>query len=142
VGRHRLGSGRDVATLEGFEYGFMLGQRQGGVVGAFARALPHAVRVCAGGLGHLVQVAVSAVAQDGFVEVPVGLEVLAVAGSPANGLDALEQLSGLAVLFGNLAFFLLSVFYSGAFEVRLNCIMGCFVFGEVLIARISMEEGA
>lgn len=46
------------------------------------------------------------------------------------------------VLVGSLAFFLLEVFYRGAYGARLNWIVGCFVFAAVLIARISMEEGA
>jgi Domain of unknown function (DUF4129) len=46
------------------------------------------------------------------------------------------------VLVGSLAFFLLEVFYRGAYGGRLDWIVGCFVFAAVLIARISMEEGA
>jgi len=46
------------------------------------------------------------------------------------------------VLVGSLAFFLLEVFYRGGYGARLNWIVGCFVFAAVLIARISMEEGA
>jgi hypothetical protein len=44
------------------------------------------------------------------------------------------------VLVGSLAFFLLE--FLPRLEGRLNWIMGCFVFAAVLIARISMEEGA
>ncbi|HUY92642.1 MAG TPA: hypothetical protein VMV10_28135, partial [Pirellulales bacterium] len=46
------------------------------------------------------------------------------------------------VLVGSLCFFLLEVFYRGQYEARLTWIMFWFVFAIVLIARISMEEGA
>lgn len=45
-------------------------------------------------------------------------------------------------LVGSLCFFLLEVFYRGQYEARLTWIMFWFVLGTVLIARISMEEGA
>lgn len=45
-------------------------------------------------------------------------------------------------LVGSLCFFLLEVFYRGQYEARLTWIMFWFVLGAVLIARISMEEGA
>jgi hypothetical protein len=44
-------------------------------------------------------------------------------------------------LVGSLVFFLLGVFYQGQFGGRLHWVMACFVFGAVLIARISIEEG-
>ena len=46
------------------------------------------------------------------------------------------------MLVGSLCFFLLEVFYRGQYESRLTWIMFWFVLGTVLIARISMEEGA
>lgn len=46
------------------------------------------------------------------------------------------------MLVGSLCFFLLEVFYRGQYEARLTWIMFWFVLGTVLIARISMEEGA
>ncbi|HVX60735.1 MAG TPA: hypothetical protein VHC19_09035, partial [Pirellulales bacterium] len=46
------------------------------------------------------------------------------------------------VLVGSLCFFLLEVFYRGQYEARLTWIMFWFVLAIVLIARISMEEGA
>ncbi|HEX3726284.1 MAG TPA: hypothetical protein VHV08_08575, partial [Pirellulales bacterium] len=44
-------------------------------------------------------------------------------------------------LVGSLIIFLLAVFYRGEFQLRLHWVMACFVFGAVLIARISIEEG-
>lgn len=44
-------------------------------------------------------------------------------------------------LVGSLVFFLITVFYQGAFPARLHWVMACFVFAAVLIARISIEEG-
>ena len=44
-------------------------------------------------------------------------------------------------LVGSLVFFLLAVFYQGNFNVRVHWVMACFVFAEVLIGRISIEEG-
>jgi hypothetical protein len=45
-------------------------------------------------------------------------------------------------LIGSLVFMLLEVFYQGQYEIRLQYIFALFVFAAVLIARISMEEGA
>lgn len=44
-------------------------------------------------------------------------------------------------LVGSLVFFLLGVFYQGAFPERLYWVMACFVFAAVLISRISIAEG-
>ncbi len=44
-------------------------------------------------------------------------------------------------LVGSLVFFLITVFYQGAFPARLHWVMACFVFAAVLIGRISIEEG-
>src|ERR1051326_5065640 len=44
-------------------------------------------------------------------------------------------------LVGSLVFFLLEVLYRGAYEGRLQYIMFFYVFGAVLVARISMEFG-
>jgi hypothetical protein len=46
------------------------------------------------------------------------------------------------LLVGSLAFFLLMVFYAGAYEGRLFWTTGCFVFAAVLISRVSIVEGA
>ena len=46
------------------------------------------------------------------------------------------------LLVGSLVFFLLAVFYSGRFEIRLHWIMFWFVFASVLIARIAIEHGS
>ena len=45
-------------------------------------------------------------------------------------------------LVGSLVFMLLEVFYQGDYEIRLQYIFALFVFAAVLVARISMEEGA
>jgi hypothetical protein len=45
------------------------------------------------------------------------------------------------VLVGSLVFFLLEVFYQGAYQGRLQFIFAMFVMAAVLIGRISMEEG-
>jgi hypothetical protein len=45
-------------------------------------------------------------------------------------------------LIGSAVFFLLDVFYQGEYEIRLQLILGLFVFAAVLIGRISIEEGA
>ena len=44
-------------------------------------------------------------------------------------------------LIGSLTFFLITVFYEGAFEMRLHFICAMYVMATVLIGRISMEEG-
>src|SRR5262249_15202057 len=44
-------------------------------------------------------------------------------------------------LVGSLVFFLVAVLYKGQFAARLNWILFFFVFGAVLIARISMTAG-
>ena len=44
------------------------------------------------------------------------------------------------LLVGSLVYFLLALFYNGSFDLRLNFILGAFVFSIVLIARISIEE--
>jgi hypothetical protein len=44
-------------------------------------------------------------------------------------------------LVGSLVFFLITVFYQGAFPARLHWVMACFVFAAVLIGRISIEQG-
>ncbi len=44
-------------------------------------------------------------------------------------------------LVGSLVFFLLQVLYQGQFVARLHWVLACFVFGAVLIGRISIEEG-
>ena len=44
-------------------------------------------------------------------------------------------------LVGSLVFFLVAVLYHGDFAARLNWILFFFVFGAVLIARISMQPG-
>jgi hypothetical protein len=44
-------------------------------------------------------------------------------------------------LVGSLVFFLLAVFYQGAWTGRLHWVMFWFIFGAVLIARIAIEEG-
>src|SRR5271165_4907319 len=44
-------------------------------------------------------------------------------------------------LVGSLVFFLLEVLYRGDYEGRLQYIMFFYVFGAVLVARISMEFG-
>ncbi|HVU90317.1 MAG TPA: DUF4129 domain-containing protein [Pirellulales bacterium] len=63
---------------------------------------------------------------------PTLMDYMAIAISP----------SLIILLVGSLAFFLLMVFYAGAFETRLYWTTGCFVFAAVLISRISIEEGA
>ncbi len=45
------------------------------------------------------------------------------------------------VLVGSLVYFLLEMFYQGQYPQRLHFCLTMFVFGAVLIARISMEEG-
>ena len=45
------------------------------------------------------------------------------------------------VLVGSLVFFLAALFYQGGYPARLNIVLGLFVFGSVLIARISIEQG-
>lgn len=45
-------------------------------------------------------------------------------------------------LIGSLVFFLVQVFYVGAFTVRLNSVLALFVFATVLIARIAIEMGS
>src|SRR5262249_14628493 len=44
-------------------------------------------------------------------------------------------------LVGSLVFFLVEVLYVGEYQARLQWILFFFVFGAVLIARISMESG-
>jgi hypothetical protein len=44
-------------------------------------------------------------------------------------------------LVGSLVFFLLELSYRGDFEFRVRWILGCFVLGAVLVARIAIEEG-
>ena len=44
-------------------------------------------------------------------------------------------------LISSLTFFLITVFYEGAFEMRLHFICAMYVMATVLIGRISMEEG-
>src|SRR5262249_32196843 len=44
-------------------------------------------------------------------------------------------------LVGSLVFFLLEVLYRGDYQARLQWILFFFVFGAVLVARISMQEG-
>ncbi len=44
------------------------------------------------------------------------------------------------VLIASLVYFLLEVFYHGPFDGRLRYILGLFVIGAVLVARISIEE--
>ncbi len=44
-------------------------------------------------------------------------------------------------LVGSLVFFLIEVFYQGAFQGRLRYIFALFVIGAVLIGRISIEDG-
>jgi len=46
------------------------------------------------------------------------------------------------VLVSSVAFFLLTVFYAGAFEGVLKWTMTCFVVAAVLISRVSINEGA
>lgn len=45
-------------------------------------------------------------------------------------------------MVGSLVFFLLEVFYSGAYDARVRWIMFWFVMATVLVTRISMVEGA
>ena len=63
---------------------------------------------------------------------PTLVDYMAIAISPAL----------IIVLVGSLAFFLLTIFYAGAFEQRMYWTTGCFVFAAVLISRISIVEGA
>ncbi|WP_010585486.1 DUF4129 domain-containing protein [Schlesneria paludicola] len=44
-------------------------------------------------------------------------------------------------LIGSLAFFLLEISYSGRYRERMLWVLGWFVFGSVLIARIAIQEG-
>ena len=44
-------------------------------------------------------------------------------------------------LVGSLVFFLLEVFYRGAYPARLAYILALFIFAAVLVGRISIEEG-
>ncbi len=44
-------------------------------------------------------------------------------------------------LVGSLVFFLLDILYVGRYQASLQWILFCFVFGAVLVARISMEAG-
>src|SRR2546421_7835806 len=43
-------------------------------------------------------------------------------------------------MVGSLVYFLLEVLYAGRFEGRLQWILFCFVFGIVLVARMSMRD--
>ena len=45
------------------------------------------------------------------------------------------------VLINSLVYFLLEMFYQGQYPERLHFCLSLFIFGAVLIARISMEEG-
>src|SRR5436305_7789253 len=45
------------------------------------------------------------------------------------------------VLIGSLVYFLLEMFYQGQYPARLHYCLTLFIFGTVLISRISMEEG-
>jgi hypothetical protein len=63
---------------------------------------------------------------------PTLIDYVAIAISPAL----------IILLVGSLAFFLLMVFYAGAYEGRLFWTTGCFVFAAVLISRVSIVEGA
>lgn len=45
------------------------------------------------------------------------------------------------LLVGSLAFFLLEISYSGQYRERMLWVLGWFVFGSVLIARIAIQEG-
>lgn len=45
------------------------------------------------------------------------------------------------VLIGSLVFFVLELFYQGEYPERLHYCLASYVFGMVLVARISMEEG-
>src|SRR5436190_10782613 len=44
-------------------------------------------------------------------------------------------------LVGSLVFFLLELSYRGDFEIRVRWILGWFVVGAVLVARIAIQEG-
>lgn len=44
-------------------------------------------------------------------------------------------------LIGSLVFFLIEVFYSGPFELRLKYVFALYVFAAVLVGRIAIEEG-
>src|SRR5438105_933075 len=46
----------------------------------------------------------------------------------------------LMVLIGSLVFFLIEILYGGDFEGRLRWVFSFFVFGAVLVARISMRD--
>jgi hypothetical protein len=45
-------------------------------------------------------------------------------------------------LIGSLICFLLEVFYPGEYQGRMRWILGCFVFGSVLVARVAMHAEA
>ena len=64
--------------------------------------------------------------------------------SPSTADYLTIALSPLLVMMmvGSLVFFLIEVFYSGQYQGRINWIMFWFVMAAVLIARISMIEGA
>ena len=45
-------------------------------------------------------------------------------------------------LIGSLIYFLLEVFYPGEYQGRMRWVLGCFVFGSVLVARVAMHPEA
>src|SRR6187200_2677049 len=45
-------------------------------------------------------------------------------------------------LIGSLVFFLLQVFYRGAYDMRVSFVFAMYIMGAVCVCRISMEEGA
>src|SRR5689334_20190157 len=45
------------------------------------------------------------------------------------------------VLIGSLIYFLLDMFYQGQYPERLHYCLTLYIFGAVLVSRISMEEG-
>jgi hypothetical protein len=62
---------------------------------------------------------------------PTSADYVAIALSPAL----------LMTLIGSLIYFLIEVLYRGEYEGRLQWILGFYIFGSVLVARISMETG-
>jgi hypothetical protein len=62
---------------------------------------------------------------------PTSADYVAIALSPAL----------LMTLIGSLIYFLIEVLYRGEYEGRLQWILGFYIFGSVLVARVSMETG-
>lgn len=95
---HRFGSSRSIPAFEGLEDLRVLGNSQAHVIRPMTGGLPQPVRMGTCHLGHLLKEAVTAVAQDGLVKIPVRLKIAAVLPQPGLAVSVAKPLRRALVL--------------------------------------------